>query len=428
MAEAPEPVVVIGGGVAGLLAARRLARAGRNVTVLEAAPHVGGRVSATTVADLELDAGAESFASRGGVVAELLDELGLAADIVEPTAAPAWAVGPERAYPLPATGWLGIPLHPFAPAVRRVIGWRGAIRAASDHWRPLRRVDSDVTVGALVRNRVGDAVADRLVAPVIRGVYSRPIDELPLAAISPGLPDDVAQAGGLLAAARSRRAAAPAGAAVQSLAGGMHRLPRALADQAHAAGAQLLTGTTVTGIERREGGWTVLTSQATHQAGELVLAVPLPMAHQWLPELPDDEARHVALVTLVLDAPALDAAPRGTGVLVVDGATRAKALTHSTAKWPWLAARADGLHVVRLSYAVDGPGEDVTAHALRDAARLLGVELEDWQVQGMAQVVWPDASPVKIDPRALPEGISVVGSGAGLSGLAAIVAADRAAG
>ena len=74
------------------------------------------------------------------------------------------------------------------------------------------------------------------------------------------------------------------------------------------------------------------------------------MSSDWPP------AASVELVTLVLDAPALDAAPRGTGVLVAAGTpgVTAKALTHSTAKWPWLAELAGGRHVVRLSYGRAG--------------------------------------------------------------------------
>src|SRR5690606_7201378 len=154
-------------------------------------------------------------------VAGLAHELGLGAHIVAPASAAAWVVGPKRAYPLPATGWLGIPSQPFASDVRRVLGWLGAARAASDRWRPLKALSADVTVGALVRARLGDRVADSLVGPVIAGVYSRPIDELPLAAISADLPAQVQRAGGLLAAVRARRNDSPAGSAVQGLRGGL---------------------------------------------------------------------------------------------------------------------------------------------------------------------------------------------------------------
>jgi oxygen-dependent protoporphyrinogen oxidase len=134
----------------------------------------------------------------------------------------------------------------------------------------------------------------------------------------------------------------------------------------------------------------------------------------------------VAIVVMVVDAPSLDSAPRGTGVLVRGGVTRAKALTHASAKWEWLASSLpQGHHVIRLSYAVT-PGEDVRSHALADASRLLGVPLSPEQLLGIDQVEWPDASPAAVADTQPLDGLHLVGSAAGLTGLAAIVASDAA--
>ncbi|WP_255579506.1 FAD-dependent oxidoreductase [Cryobacterium sp. PAMC25264] len=97
-------VIVIGGGVAGLVAARECAHLGLNVLVLEAADVVGGAVAGHEVAGLPLDAGAESFAVRGNTVAAFVANLGLADQIVEPN---------------PAGAWLHLPpLRPAAPRCR----------------------------------------------------------------------------------------------------------------------------------------------------------------------------------------------------------------------------------------------------------------------------------------------------------------------
>lgn len=418
--------VVVGGGIAGLLAARRLAGHGHQVTLVEASDALGGRLCHVEVAGLVLDAGAESFATRGDSVQRLCEELGLADAIVSPAALPAWVIAPDRTYPLPATGWLGVPLRPFARDVRRVLGWRGSVRACLDLVLPTRRIGADATVGDVARARLGAPATDRLLAPVMSGVYSRPLEDLPLNAIADGLAGDVRARGGLIRAARSRRASGTPGAAVRGLEGGVARLAQAAAQQAAERGAALCTGVEVRGLRRAGDVWQVDTSSGAVEADRVVLATTRHRAAALSGESAD-EPRHVAIVTLVLDAPELDAAPRGTGVLVRPGVTRAKALTHATAKWPWLASSLPaGRHVVRLSYAVR-PGEDVRSHAVADASRLLGARLTDDQVLGIAQNEWPDASPYAVENTQPMPGLHLVGSAAGLSGLAAIVAADAVA-
>ncbi|WNM25074.1 protoporphyrinogen/coproporphyrinogen oxidase [Demequina capsici] len=441
-AASPRTVAVVGGGVAGLLAARRLLRAGAVVTVLEAGPRVGGRISRLELDGLELDAGAESFAVRDGSVQRLIEELGLGSRMVAPAPTPAWVVGPRRAHPLPAAGWMGIPVDPFAPDVVAALGRLGALRVWFDTVIPAREPGPGATARSVLRHRLGRRATARLVEPVVKGIYSRPLDELPFAALGADVAHDLKAKGGLVALAAARRQASPAGSAAMGLVGGMATLTEALAHDVRSQGGAIRTGVHVSSVRPADGGrWSVRVDgdAAPAVVDEVVLAVPQVEAFRLLPV--DDrrsEPRRpgrAVLVTLVLDAPALDAAPRGTGVLVVGDAARAKALTHATAKWPWLADAAPGRHVVRLSYDAravtgldrDGPATragSVAGQALRDASRLLGVTLEPSQLRAHAVVAWPDSAPAPAAPIHPRPGLTLVGSAAGLSGLAAIASQD----
>jgi oxygen-dependent protoporphyrinogen oxidase len=432
--------VVVGGGISGLLAARHLARCGVDVTLLEESDSLGGRVSSHVVGGLDLDAGAESFATRAGSVMKLLGELQLAQAVVSPDQSPAWVVTPARSYPLPRTGWLGIPLNPLSRDVRDVLGWRGSVRAACDLFRPLGAVDPYVTVGAIARERLGPKAVDLLMRPIISGIYSRTLEDLPLAAIAPGLPVDVQEHGSLIRAARSRRAVSAAGSAVQGIYGGVARVTAALAQEVKDLGVTIRLDAPASAVVPYAEGWRVhidakgLGVARTIAADGVTIAVPGAAAHELQPDIiakPDKDDRFVALVTLVVDAPELDDAPRGTGVLLSGDVTRAKALTHATAKWTWLAVAVQTpehphRHVLRLSYSID-QGEDVRAHALTDASRLMGVDLPPESVVATTQVQWHDAAPAKVGSLNPAPGLHLVGSAAGLSGIAAIVAADAVA-
>lgn len=390
---------VVGGGVAGLVVARRLAASGAAVTVFEASDHLGGTVARHEVGGLALDAGAESFAVRGGAVEALLVELDLAGDIVAPTPGPAWLQPVTGdAVPLPATALLGIPADPLADDVVRVVGLAAAERAVALDARPVGEVPA--MLGPLVRERLGAEVLDRLVAPVVHGVHSQHPDHLPVARAHPGLADAVASAGSLSGAVARLRAAAPPGAAVAGIRGGINRLVPALADDLARRGGDIRLGTRVGDLGALDG--------------TVVVAAPGVAT-------PAAPGRRIDLVTLAVEQDELDAAPRGTGLLVAAGApVGARALTHATAKWEWLREAAAGRHVVRLSY--DETPADPVAAARADAETLLGVRLP--VVVDAAQVFWVRPAAASV----VPSGVTVVGETVAGSGLAGIVAhAERTA-
>ena len=415
------PFIVVGGGIAGLVAARDLAIGGRQVVVLEASDVLGGKVASHTVGGIVLDAGAESFATRGGVVAALAAELGLGGEIVLPNPAGAWLQpGEGPALPLPRTGLLGIPGMPLARDVIAVVGLAGALRAELDALLTGWPASRSRTLGELVRRRMGRRMTDRLVVPVVMGVHSRHPDELAVDTVAPGLRAGMLRTGSLARAVLGLRAAAPAGSAVAGIRGGMFRLVEALQADLIGRGVQLRTGTGVAGMTS-DG---VVLEGGARLTGQVVLAAPVPP-----PSSADPSAgRPVTLITLVVDCPLLDAAPRGTGLLVAPDAAgiQAKALTHSTAKWPWLAERAaPHHHVLRLSY--DGRAVawgDLTGSARADAEKLLGVPLPSGCVIDSARIDW-SAAPASSAADTGDSAVAPVGERVAGTGLAAVIGQAR---
>ncbi len=427
-------VVVIGAGAAGLTAAYELTRSGRSVTVLEATDSAGGTLRRRCVLGLPLDVGPESFATATGTVTHLIDDLGLSDQVVRPRAAPAWLRFAGGSAPIPAGGWLGIPGTPWAADVRRVIGWPGALRASADRWLPARIGRSRGSIGDLVRARLGSRVLTRLVEPVVGGVYSTPPDLL----MVDGLPERarVSLQGHrslMAAAAAIRGGTAAAGAPVAGLRGGMYSLVEALVQGIENAGGQLHFDNGVTALQKIDEGWLVEAGATSWTAAAVVLAAPPVIALELLGAVAAPSAGSVVLCTLVVDCPDLDAAPRGSGVLVAAGAAGigAKALTHATAKWQWLAELAGpGRHVIRLSYGRVGDGSrpDHRAFpqlAINDANRLLGVRITRDQLRAVEVTPWD--VPGLVAPQQIPRADRLLVTGAWVSGtgLAAVIGHAR---
>ncbi|MCC9203662.1 protoporphyrinogen oxidase [Arthrobacter sp. zg-Y769] len=460
--------IVVGGGISGLIAARDLQRAGVRVTVLEASDRFGGCVGRHSVAGIELDSGAESFATRSPAVPELVGELGLADAVTAPNPAGSWLQLaaddlPSGAQRMPASGLLGIPADPRHPDIARALGRAGAARAAMDKVLPVGNLfrRGSMSLGELVRTRMGEAVLRRLVTPVVGGVYSADPDVLDVDSVAPGLRAAVSRHGSLAAAVGAMRAAAPAGSAVAGLEGGMGRLAEALVSDLETAGAGLRTGIRAESLAREAEGWRVRCSNGRELAADaVVVAAEGPAAADLIATaLPEVSAYRpqpgpgVALVTLVVDLPELDAMPRGTGVLVareVEGVD-AKAMTHATAKWQWLAdSTGPGTHVLRLSYGralsaedsaaepshVDRADDDLFRQAVADASGLLQVGIRADDVVGWDVVRWVGALPsaavghkdrVGAVRAAVAEapGLEAVGAWLAGTGLAAVTADTR---
>jgi oxygen-dependent protoporphyrinogen oxidase len=405
--------VVVGGGVAGLVLARRLVLGGARVIVLEASHTLGGTVARQTVGGIDLDAGAESFATRGGTVLKLATSLGLGDDIVQPNPKGAWlqTVG-GTAFRLPENSLLGIPGSPLAQDVVAIIGGRAGTRAFLETLIPSFYGAKAQTLGELVRKRMGRAVLDQLVRPIARGVQSADPDDLPLDQAVPGLRQAIVREGSLARAVLAlRENSARAGSAVAGIRGGVVRIVDALQSDLERFGVDVRLGATAT--ELRHDVVTVGNASVT---GTVVVAAPGLLGPA------GDRGHRVTLATLVVDQPLLDGAPRGTGVLVTEGAPGivARALTHSTAKWQWLADRTEGKHVVRLSY--DRIPENLADRARSDAEALLGVPLPASAVLDFARVEW--YRPNRYSPT--PDDVPLVGESIAGTGLASVVARSEA--
>ena len=354
-------VVVVGGGIAGISAAWFL-RA-HDVTVIDGASAIGGKLRTSEVAGLPVDEGAEQLLVRRPEALALARDVGLADDIVHPVTSSAsiWSRG--RLRPLPTNTVMGVPSR--AGAVRGVLTPLEVARVALDRVLPGRAPSTDVSVASYVARRVGSAVVDRLVEPLLGGVYAGRAELLSLHATLPQLP----KVDGSLMKAVAAAVPAPSDAPVfAGLRGGLQRLVDTTTAR---SGATVLTGRAVRRLERLPDGWRVVhgptSDEQALEADAVVIAVPAAAAARLLadaaPAAAQDLAQidyaSVAIVSLAFrqsDVPAL----AGSGYLVPALPARpVKAVTFTSAKWAHLGDEAGDIAVVRASIGRYGDVEDL---------------------------------------------------------------------
>jgi len=364
-------VVVVGGGIAGLAAAFFLRDEPVRVTVLEGSPRLGGKLSASEVAGVSMDAGAEALLARRPEGIALITAAGLGGDLVPAgvTSSAIYTRGVFRA--LPRRQFMGVPADLDELAATEVISAEGIARARGESPRPAEAADAaDVSVAEYVGARLGVEVVDRLVDPLLGGVYAGRSEDLsfqatlaPLAAVTRKYPTLTEAAASLLppppaAHKRTSLKDAPAGdnsnkpvPIFVTLTTGLGALPDAVAK---ASGADVRVGAMARELKRTETGWRLTIGSAAApeylDADAVIIATPAGPAARLLKETAGEAAAQLeqipyasmALITLAFRAEDLPPQQR-SGYLVpaVDGGA-VKAATFSTIKWPHLAQLSPG--------------------------------------------------------------------------------------
>jgi oxygen-dependent protoporphyrinogen oxidase len=357
-------VVVVGGGIAGLSAARLLAVEGVDVIVLEAASRWGGKLAPVAINGVRLDAGAESILARRPEGLDLVAGLGLADHAVHPTTAQPQLLVEGRLHTLPSS-LLGVPTD--LSQLSDVLSERGLQWAAAEPERPAPAFDQDVAIGRFVEQRFGTEVTDRLLEPLLGGVYAGHARALSFHAVAPQLFERAKRGGSLLWHAQHIVQHAERGPVFLGLVGGVSTLIDVLVDDLVRRQVVVRLGTTVRTLDRTDQGFRLGVGAADQpevvMADGVLLAAPAAAIGRLLSGLVPSAGEFarlpyasVAVITLVVRRMATDA----SGVLVAPmELPTIKAVTYSSAKWSWVDSAAEqawgpGVQVIRISVGRHG--------------------------------------------------------------------------
>ncbi len=238
-------VVVVGGGLAGLAAAHRIQersaslRRPLELVVLEGKDRIGGVISTDRKDGFILERGPDAFITNKPWAIDLCRRLGLADQLIETDSAHrrSFVVRNGQLAPVPE-GFVLLAPHRILPILTTpILSWRGKLRVLMDLVIPRRDQESEESLASFVRRRLGREALERLVQPLVGGIYTGDPNDLSLRATLPQYLAMEREYGSLIRAARKERS--PHRAVEQqasgarygmfvSLADGMDILPRTL--------------------------------------------------------------------------------------------------------------------------------------------------------------------------------------------------------
>ncbi|HWM86209.1 MAG TPA: protoporphyrinogen oxidase [Kofleriaceae bacterium] len=387
-------VGVVGGGVAGLAAARRLiARGDLDVVVWEAADRAGGVISTSTADGFTREHAANGFLTGApDGAADLAEELGVAVEPASPAAQRRWVYRGGALRPIPS--------GPADLLRAELVSWRGLLHALGEPFRPPRRSGPEETVAEFARRRLGDEVLEALVAPFCTGVFAGDPERLSLRAAFPRLAA-LEDEGGLVRGSALRLLrrllsqeeggrAAPSRPRLAAPQGGMAQLMAALVRE---VGPRLELGCPAVAVEVEGGGRARavrLADGRREPCDAVVLATPAPIAARLVSDASRELARLLdsipyaaaAVVHLGYRRDELRVAPEaldGFGFLVARGEElRVLGAVFESVIWP---SRAPADHVLircilggtRDPAALDLGDAELVEQSHRDLERAVGL-------------------------------------------------------
>lgn len=413
-------VVIVGGGIAGLAAAWEASGGvdGPNdvyVQVLDPHPTHGGALRTTQFAGRTIDLGADGFLATRSEVVAFVNELGLGDQLVPIGASGAWIYLDGSLDKIPTGLVLGVPTRWAQVRSLAHLSRRAKLGALRDLLVPKRlRVKGDMSIGAILRAKLGNALVDELIEPMIGGIQAGRVDTLSATEVFPALLRAAERGGSLMRAIRPPQPTAPPSSPAPlfySLRHGVGSLPAQLRERLLERGVVFHVGEPVTSLRptpHEPRAWAVETATSLTPADVVIVATPPQVAGSLLGQLSPElrelefmESASSTMVTYAVSRSAVTLPDTGTGVLVPlqtpfgagDDSMITTAVTLLDRKWPHLA------HDDVLVRVHTGRIDDHRAQAMSDleVTSRVTAEMEQifgsWAVRESIVQRWPEALP-----------------------------------
>ncbi len=403
MDEQRKQVVIAGGGITGLSAAFYLQQQIRkqqlpiDITLVEAAPRLGGKIQTVRRNGYIIERGPDSFLIRKKSMDRLAEELGIADQLVKNATGQSFVLLNDELHPIPGGSIMGVPTEvgPFLKS--NLFSLTGKLRAAGDFFLPRSEIQGDQSLGKFFRRRFGNEVVNNLIEPLLSGVYAGDIDQMSMESTFPQFVDVEAKHRSLILGMKKTRPkpeqlptkghAAKKEGAFHTFRDGLETMVEAL--EAQLPDVEFIKGVRLERLEEQDGKTFITLNEGTVlEADAVILATGHETARRLfepygvLQQLGQIRTSSVATITLAFPAEAVVQDKEGTGFLVSrSGDYSITACTWVNRKWP--TTTPDGKVLLRAFVGrigeeaiVDLPDDEIEQIVLGDLRKIFEIHGE----------------------------------------------------
>ncbi|WNB91429.1 protoporphyrinogen oxidase [Bacillus sp. NEB1478] len=408
-------VIILGGGITGLAAAfyvqKYAKETGKPVTftLLEGSDRLGGKIETILHDGFVIERGPDSYLARKTVMTDLINEVGLGGDLVSNNAGQAYILHNKRLHPIPEGAVMGVPTKMMPFAFTPLFSIFGKVRASFDLVLPKRsNADQDISVGHFFRRRLGDEVVDRLIEPLLSGIYAGKIDRLSLESTFPQFVQTEKKHRSLIVGMKKSQPKAEKTQPVQNKKGAFLTLKKGLSSLVDALEKSIPAESILKGVNANQvkqlddGTYEVSLENGSSLTGDhVIVTTPYSVTKKLFNEQLFPEGFHetkptsVATVAMEFNAEEVAFALEGTGFVVAKSEdTVITACTWTTRKWPHTTPAGKVLLRCYVGRAEDQeivsePDEVILEKVLTDLKSTMGVEVrpENYHVSRMVNAM-----------------------------------------
>ncbi|NIK12640.1 protoporphyrinogen oxidase [Alkalibacillus almallahensis] len=339
-------IAIIGGGITGLTAAYYLQKNNveADITLFEASDQLGGKISTIERDGFTIERGPDSFLERKKTAKTLAQDLGLGDRLIRSATGKAFILSQDELHPMPAGAVMGVPTDMKTFMQSTLFSASGKLNALKDFVTSRTEVDGDISVGHFFRRRLGDQVVDRLIHPLISGIYAGNIDNLSLQATFPHFLQTEQKYGSLIRGLQkttpSQQTSGKKQGMFLTLDGGLQTLVNGLAD---ALECDVRTSSPIERVSRQDGRYMIDIEgeEDSFEADYVIATTPHEVTAQmfsdvsFMDDFQQTKNTSVANVAIAFDEESVKNLPDGTGFVVSrKEGYRITACTWTHKKWP----------------------------------------------------------------------------------------------